>query len=178
MFWYTAGMAFAPDIRAQTAMITGQALQIDGGLIRRLGEVEQSVLESIYYVISWVCRRACPHCYDERFRPYPDEEADRLAQASQTVFPRVVRHLPETMLYTDLEDQQDDGTFRRKPGRIIVSGGEVLLDPTRTARVVSAAGDASRALPRQRRGTPGDSDRRGPAHDPASSPSCWTAGFG
>jgi hypothetical protein len=33
-------MAFAPDIRAQTAMITGQALQFDGGLIRRLGEVE------------------------------------------------------------------------------------------------------------------------------------------
>ena len=90
------------------------------------------MLESIYYVISWVCRRACPHCYDERFRPYPDEEADRLAQASQTVFPQVVRHLPETMLYVDLEDQQDDGAFRRKPGRIIVSGGEVLLDPTRT----------------------------------------------
>jgi hypothetical protein len=90
------------------------------------------VLESIYYVISWVCRRACPHCYDERFRPYPDKEAARLAEASQRVFPQVVRHLPETMRYADLEDQLDDGTFRRKPGRIILSGGEVLLEPTRT----------------------------------------------
>jgi len=90
------------------------------------------VFESIYYVLSWVCRRACAHCYDERFRPYPEPEAARLAEESRAVFPQVVRHLPETMLYTDLEDQQDDGTFRQKPGRIILSGGEVLLEPVRT----------------------------------------------
>lgn len=90
------------------------------------------MLESIYYVLSWVCRRACAHCYDARFRPYPEPEAARLAEESRAAFPQVVRHLPETMLYTDLEDQQDDGTFRQKPGRIILSGGEVLLEPVRT----------------------------------------------
>ena len=61
------------------------------------------MLESIYYVISWVCRRACPHCYDERFKPYPEPDAARLAEQSRAVFPQVVRHLPETMGYTDLE---------------------------------------------------------------------------
>jgi hypothetical protein len=24
-------------------------------------------LESIYYVVSWLCHRQCPHCYEERF---------------------------------------------------------------------------------------------------------------
>ncbi|MCU0586338.1 MAG: hypothetical protein MUC46_09790, partial [Desulfobacterales bacterium] len=90
------------------------------------------MLESIYYAISWVCRRACPHCYDERFTPYPPLEAASLTEQSRTVYPQVVRSLPETMIYTDLEDQTEDGTFRKKPGRIILSGGEVLLEPART----------------------------------------------
>ncbi|HSV93227.1 MAG TPA: radical SAM protein [Desulfobacterales bacterium] len=90
------------------------------------------MLESIYYSISWVCRRACPHCYDERFKPYPPPEAARLTDLGRAVFPRVVGHLPETMRYTDLEDQQPDGGFRRKAGRIVLSGGEVLLEPVRT----------------------------------------------
>ena len=90
------------------------------------------MLESIYYSISWVCRRACPHCYDERFRPYPPSEAARLVEQSRAVFPEVVRHLPETMIYADLEEQLPDGDFRRKPGRIVLSGGEVLLEPART----------------------------------------------
>jgi hypothetical protein len=90
------------------------------------------MLESIYYAISWVCRRACPHCYDERFKPYPPLEAASLTEQSRTVYPQVVRSLPETMIYTDLEDQTEDGTFRKKPGRIILSGGEVLLEPART----------------------------------------------
>ena len=28
-------------------------------------------MDSIYYVITWLCHRTCDHCYDDRFRPYP-----------------------------------------------------------------------------------------------------------
>jgi Iron-sulfur cluster-binding domain len=90
------------------------------------------MLESIYYAISWVCRRACPHCYDERFRPYPEPEAHALSEKSRAVSAQVVGNLPQALMITDLEDQQDDGSFGRRPGRIILSGGEVLLEPVRT----------------------------------------------
>ena len=33
-------------------------------------------MESIYYVISWLCHRRCAHCYDTRFRPYVRDERD------------------------------------------------------------------------------------------------------
>jgi hypothetical protein len=90
------------------------------------------MLESIYYAISWVCRHACPHCYDERFRPYPEAEVQVLTEKSLAVCAQVVANLPQTLMVTDLEDQQEDGSFRRRPGRIILSGGEVLLEPVRT----------------------------------------------
>ena len=48
------------------------------------------MLESIYYAISWVCRRACPHCYDERFRPYPDPDVQTLTEKSRAVSAQVV----------------------------------------------------------------------------------------
>ena len=35
------------------------------------------------------------------------------------------------MTYLDLDDPQPDGTFPEKTGRIILSGGESLLDPVR-----------------------------------------------
>ncbi len=90
------------------------------------------MLESIYYVISWACLHACPHCYDERFRPYSESELAGLTARSKAAFPSIVSHLPESMVYTDLEDQQKDGSFPKKIGRIILAGGEVLLDPVRT----------------------------------------------
>ncbi|MCU0574830.1 MAG: radical SAM protein, partial [Syntrophobacteraceae bacterium] len=90
------------------------------------------MLESIYYVISWACRRACPHCYDERFRPYSGGELEAITSRSKAAFPAIVSHLPETMVYTDLEDQREDGSLAPKVGRIVLSGGEVLLDPVRT----------------------------------------------
>jgi hypothetical protein len=55
-----------------------------------------------------------------------------LTEKSSAVFAQIVGNLPQTLMVTDLEDQQDDGSFRRKPGRIILSGGEVLLEPVRT----------------------------------------------
>jgi MoaA/NifB/PqqE/SkfB family radical SAM enzyme len=90
------------------------------------------MLESIYYVISRACLRACPHCYDDRFRPYSGRELEDITARSKAAFPSIVSHLPESMVYADLEDQQEDGSFAPKVGRIILSGGEVLLDPVRT----------------------------------------------
>jgi hypothetical protein len=89
------------------------------------------MLESIYYAVTWACRRACAHCYDERFRNYTPLELEALLEREEQVFPRVVRNLPESLRYTDLEDQRQDGDFPQKHGRIILSGGEVLIEPVR-----------------------------------------------
>ncbi len=90
------------------------------------------MLESIYYVISWACTRACPHCYDDRFHPYGSDQLKAQIDRAKKDFPRIIDNLPETMEYSDLEQQYSDGSFARKIGRIILSGGEVLLDPVRT----------------------------------------------
>jgi hypothetical protein len=89
------------------------------------------MLESIYYVITWACRRECTHCYDDRFRRYAPEEIHELLEQEEAILPRIVAHLPEELGYIDLEDQQEDGSFPKKFGRIILSGGEVLMDPVR-----------------------------------------------
>ncbi|MEJ5359121.1 MAG: radical SAM protein [Desulfobacterales bacterium] len=89
------------------------------------------MLESIYWAITWACNRTCPHCYDERFRPYPAGEGERLTAAARETARRVVRHLPESLEFRDLEGEDDRGEFRTRTGRIILSGGEVLLEPTR-----------------------------------------------
>lgn len=90
------------------------------------------MLESIYYVISWACTRACPHCYDDRFRPYDSDQLNAQITRAESSFPLIIDNFPETMEYVDLEQQLPDGSFAHKIGRIILSGGEVLLDPVRT----------------------------------------------
>ena len=35
-------------------------------------------MESIYYVMSWLCHRTCRHCYEDRFRPYYGEDLERV----------------------------------------------------------------------------------------------------
>jgi len=88
-------------------------------------------MESIYYVMCWACHRRCRHCYEDRFRPYVrDELAGVLAQAKAN-FPRIVDHLPERMTYLDRNDPLPGGDLPEKTGRIILSGGEALLDPVR-----------------------------------------------
>ena len=89
------------------------------------------MLESIYYVITWACRRECAHCYDDRFRRYPPKEIHNLLAQEEVILPKIVAHLPEELGYIDLEDQQKDGSFPKKIGRFILSGGEVLMDPVR-----------------------------------------------
>ena len=88
-------------------------------------------MESIYYVMAWACHRRCKHCYEDRFRPYVRGELEAVVREAETNFPRIVDHLPARMTYLDTGDPRPDGTFPEKTGRIILSGGESLLDAVR-----------------------------------------------
>lgn len=88
-------------------------------------------MESIYWVVSWACHRKCRHCYDDRFRPYVRTELDRVVEQARTCSARIIDNLPERMTYLDLADPRAEGGYREKTGRIILSGGEVLVDPIR-----------------------------------------------
>jgi len=88
-------------------------------------------MESVYYVMSWACHRKCKHCYEDRFRPYVRSELDAVVAEAKRNFPRIVANLPERMTYLDLDDQRPDGSFPEKIGRVILSGGESLIDPVR-----------------------------------------------
>ncbi|MFT5182598.1 MAG: hypothetical protein ACI8S3_002491 [Alphaproteobacteria bacterium] len=90
-------------------------------------------MESIYYVMTWLCHRKCVHCYDDRFRPYVRGALDKVVAESATDSSRIIANLPDTMMYRDLDKPQPDGSYPQRPGRIILSGGEVLLDPIREA---------------------------------------------
>ena len=90
-------------------------------------------MESIYYVMAWACHRKCKHCYEERFRPYVRGELSAVLQEAVANFPRIVDNFPERMSYIDLADANPDGTHPEKIGRIILSGGEALMDPVREA---------------------------------------------
>jgi hypothetical protein len=88
-------------------------------------------LESIYYVVSWLCHRQCPHCYEERFRPYHGAELNAVTAEARANFERIIQHFPDTMLYRVPEEATADGTVPTRTGRIILSGGEVLVPQTR-----------------------------------------------
>ena len=89
------------------------------------------MLESIYYVISWLCHRQCPHCYEERFHPYQGAELATVVGEARRNFERVIDHLPEHMRYRVPEATTADGIVPEKVGRIILSGGEVLVPQVR-----------------------------------------------
>ncbi|MBM3786773.1 MAG: radical SAM/SPASM domain-containing protein [Acidobacteria bacterium] len=80
-------------------------------------------MESIYYVMSWLCHRTCRHCYEDRFRPYHGEELERVVATARSAFPKVIANFPKRMTYFE------NGV--EKSGRVIVAGGEILLDPVR-----------------------------------------------
>jgi hypothetical protein len=88
-------------------------------------------MESIYWVMAWVCHRKCRHCYEDRFRPYVRADLDRVVAEAERNAPRVLANLPATMTYLDAGDPNPDGSLPEKVGRIILSGGEALLDPIR-----------------------------------------------
>ena len=88
-------------------------------------------MESLYYVMAWACHRKCRHCYEDRFRPYVRAPLEAVVAEAERNFPRIVDHLPERFTYLDLDAPDDDGTLPERTGRIILSGGESLLDPVR-----------------------------------------------
>src|SRR6267142_6917224 len=81
--------------------------------------------------MSWLCHRTCEHCYEDRFHPYHGEELQRVVRESQENVPRIIQNFPDRMTYLDLADPDENGVFREKRGRIIVAGGEILLEPVR-----------------------------------------------
>lgn len=89
-------------------------------------------MESIYLVLSWACHRKCRHCYDDRFRPYVRGDLERVIHEGEAAFPKIVANLPERMTYIDPDRRDADGRPAEQTGRIVLSGGEVLLDPVRT----------------------------------------------
>lgn len=89
-------------------------------------------MESIYYVLSWACHRKCRHCYEPRFRPYVRGALEAVVSEAEANFPRIIDHMPARMTYLDLEHAAADGTLAERRGRIILSGGEVLIEPVRT----------------------------------------------
>lgn len=76
--------------------------------------------------MSWLCHRRCRHCYEERFRPYAGAELTGVVDEARQSFRRVIANLPERMTYLDAA--AGPGEHR---GRIILAGGEILLDPVR-----------------------------------------------
>lgn len=83
-------------------------------------------MESIYYVVTWLCHRTCGHCYEEKFHPYYGEELREGVARSILALERAIPNFPATMRYRD----RTDG-MREKTGRVILAGGEVLLEPVR-----------------------------------------------
>lgn len=89
-------------------------------------------MESIYYVMAWACHRRCKHCYEERFRPYVRGALDSVVDEAVRNHARIIDHFPERMTYTDLSATPDaEGRYPEKVGRVVLSGGESLLDAVR-----------------------------------------------
>lgn len=86
-------------------------------------------MESVYWVLSWACHRKCVHCYDDRFRPYVRGALETVVAEGERAFERIVRNLPDDFSYLH---PLSDGRSERRTGRIILAGGEVLVDPVRT----------------------------------------------
>ncbi len=94
-------------------------------------------MESLYYVMAWACHRKCKHCYEDRFRPYVRDGLEAVVAEAEANFPRIIANLPARMTW------QDRSLFVpvERGGRIILSGGEALLEATReriTYRVIEA----------------------------------------
>ncbi len=83
-------------------------------------------MESIYYVMTFLCHRQCKHCYEDRFHPYYGEDLDEVVSQSRSNFRRIIENFPDRMTYLDIED-----VLRERRGRVILAGGEILLDPVR-----------------------------------------------
>lgn len=81
-------------------------------------------MEAIYWVLSWACHRRCPHCYDDRFRPYVRDALKRVVGEGQAAYPRILANMPDDFGFTDR-----NGVRRR--GLLVLAGGELLIDGVR-----------------------------------------------
>ncbi|HET9046536.1 MAG TPA: radical SAM/SPASM domain-containing protein [Casimicrobiaceae bacterium] len=88
-------------------------------------------MESLYYVMAWACHRKCRHCYEDRFRPYVRGALEAVVAEALRNFPLIIDNFPQRFTYLDRDDPRPDGSFREKTGRVILSGGESLLDAIR-----------------------------------------------
>ncbi len=90
-------------------------------------------MESLYYVVAWACHRKCRHCYEPRFRPYVRGALREVVDEARHAWPRVLANLPDDFTYLDLSRPSETapGGYERRPGRIVLAGGEVLVDPVR-----------------------------------------------
>ena len=90
-------------------------------------------MESIYYVLCWACHRRCKHCYEGRFRPYVRGALRKVVDEARESFPKVLASLPDELSYLDLNAPSETapGGYERRASRIILAGGEVLVDPVR-----------------------------------------------
>jgi hypothetical protein len=75
----------------------------------------------------WACHRKCRHCYEDRFRPYVRDALQGVIAEAERNAPRIIESFPEQMTYLS----PDGDGFVEKPGRIILSGGEALIDGVR-----------------------------------------------
>ena len=88
-------------------------------------------MESIYYVLCWACHRRCKHCYEDRFHPYTGAALEAVVREAEENAPRIIANLPPSMLYRDLDAVDAAGAPAVRRGRIILAGGDVLVDPVR-----------------------------------------------
>ncbi len=96
-------------------------------------------MESIYYVVTFLCHRTCHHCYEDRFRPYYGADLQRVVGESVANHACIIENFPDRMTYLDLNDCDSvTGRPREKIGRMILAGGEILLEPVRERVLYSA----------------------------------------
>ena len=82
-------------------------------------------MQSIYWVLSWACHRKCVHCYDDRFRPYVRDALSEVVDEGRTAYARIIENLPDDPTWID------DRDGRRRRTRLILAGGELLIDGVR-----------------------------------------------
>ena len=89
-------------------------------------------MQSIYYVMTFLCHRTCHHCYEDRFRPYIGNQLKSVVTQSVGNHPVIINNFPDEMTYLDLDDcHPETGKPKEKVGTIILAGGEILLEPVR-----------------------------------------------
>ncbi|OYU14915.1 MAG: hypothetical protein CFE37_08525 [Alphaproteobacteria bacterium PA4] len=81
-------------------------------------------MEAIYWVLTWACHRRCPHCYDDRFRPYVREALQRVVGEGQAAYQRILANLPDDFSFVNRKGE-------RQRGLLVLAGGELLIDGVR-----------------------------------------------